>query len=363
MLALASESEATMMRRDFLEALTATAALPLATGAATAAPPDKPAEPTTLERPKETVRGEMRYRVLGRTGEEVSLIGLGGHHIGRQKEEKESIAIIRAAIDGGINFMDNCWDYHDGGSEIRTGKALRDGYREKVFLMTKIDGRTKKAAAEQLNQCLQRLQTDVIDLLQHHEVLRLEDPDRIFAEGGAQEAMLEAKKAGKVRFIGFTGHKDPLVHLRMLEVAAKHGFRFDTVQMPLNVMDAHFRSFGKHVLPVLVKEGIGVLGMKSMGDGLILKSKTVAPVECLHYAMTLPTATVITGIDSLEILKQDLEAVKTFRPLTEKQVADLLAQTARAAAEGRFEAFKTTNGFDGTAKNPQWLGEPDKGPG
>ena len=355
-----------MKRREFLEALTATAALPLATGAATAAPPspsDKPVEPTTLERPKETVRGEMRYRPLGRTGEEVSLIGLGGHHIGRQKEEKESIAIIRAAIDAGINFMDNCWDYHDGGSEVRMGKALQDGYRKKVFLMTKIDGRTKKAAAEQIDQSLQRLQTDVIDLMQHHEVIRLEDPDRIFAEGGAQEAVLAAKKAGKVRFIGFTGHKDPLVHLRMLEVAAKHGFRFDAVQMPLNVMDAHFRSFEKQVLPVLVKEGIGVLGMKSMGDGLILKSKTATPVECLHYAMTLPTSTVITGIDSLKILKQDLEAVKTFQPLTEKQVADLLARTAKAAAEGRFEGFKTTNGFDGTAKNPKWLGEADKGPG
>ena len=355
-----------MKRRKFLEVLTATAALPLATGATAAAmqsPRDKPGEPPALERPKETVRGGMRYRPLGHTGEEVSLIGLGGHHIGRQKEEKESVAIIRVAIDAGINFMDNCWDYHDGRSEIRMGKALKDGYRNKAFLMTKIDGRTKKAAAEQIDQSLQRLQTDVIDLLQHHEVIRLEDPDRIFADGGAQEAVLAAKKAGKVRFIGFTGHKDPLVHLRMLEVAAKHGFRFDAVQMPLNVMDAHFRSFEKQVLPVLVKEGIGVLGMKSMGDGLILKSKTVTPVECLHYAMTVPTSTVITGIDSLQILKQDLEAVKSFRPLTEKQVADLLARTANPASTGRFEGFKTTNGFDGTAKNPQWLGEADTGPG
>jgi aryl-alcohol dehydrogenase-like predicted oxidoreductase len=305
----------------------------------------------------------MRYRQLGRTGEQVSVIGLGGHHIGRQKEEKESIEIIRAAIDAGVNFMDNCWDYHDGGSEVRMGKALQDGYRKKVFLMTKIDGRTKQSAAEQLGQCLKRLRTDVIDLLQFHEVIRLEDPDRIFAEGGALEAVLAAKKAGKVRFIGFTGHKDPLVHLRMLEVAAKHKLRFDAVQMPLNVMDAHFRSFGEKVLPVLVKEGIGVLGMKSMGDGLVLKSKTVTPVECLHYAMTLPTSTVITGIDSLKVLKQDLEAVKTFKPLTEKEVSALLARTAKAASEGRFERFKTTNGFDGTAKNPQWLGASDEGPG
>ncbi len=344
-----------MNRQKFLELMAATTAVPLAAGAL-------PAGPDRLERPKETVRGEMRYRPLGHTGEEVSVIGLGGHHIGRQKEEKESIGIIRAAIDAGITFMDNCWDYHDGGSEVRMGKALRDGYRKKVFLMTKIDGRTRKAAAEQIDQCLRRLQTDVIDLLQYHEVIRLEDADRIFAEGGAQEAMLGAKKAGKVRFIGFTGHKDPLVHLRMLEVSKENGFRFDAVQLPLNVMDAHFRSFERNVLPVLVKEGIGVLGMKALGDSLILTSRTATPVECLHYAMTLPTSTVITGIDSIQILKQDLDAVKMFRPLTEKQVADLLARTAQAASRGKFEGFKTTNAFDGTAKNPSWLGEADKGP-
>jgi aryl-alcohol dehydrogenase-like predicted oxidoreductase len=345
-----------MKRREFLEVMAATAAVPLGASAT-------PADSDKRERPKETVRGDMRYRALGRTKEEVSVIGLGGHHIGRQKEEKDSIEIIRAAIDGGINFMDNCWDYHDGGSEVRMGKALKDGYRKKVFLMTKIDGRTKRAAAEQLDESLKRLQTDVIDLLQFHEVIRLEDPDRIFAEGGALEAVAAAKKAGKVRFIGFTGHKDPLVHLRMLEVAAEHKFRFDAVQMPLNVLDAHFRSFEKKVLPVLVEQGIGVLGMKSMGDGLVLKSKAATAVECLHYAMTLPTSTVITGIDSMKILEQDLKAVKTFEPLTERQVSSLLARTAKAAAEGKFERFKTTNGFDGTAKNPKWLGEPDMGPG
>jgi predicted aldo/keto reductase-like oxidoreductase len=343
-------------RREFLEVMAATAAVPPAAGTT-------PADSGERERPKETVRGDMRYRPLGRTKEEVSVIGLGGHHIGRQKEEKDSIEIIRAAIDGGINFMDNCWDYHDGGSEVRMGKALKDGYRKKVFLMTKIDGRTKKAAAEQLDQSLERLQTEVIDLLQFHEVIRLEDPDRVFAKGVAMEAVLAAKKAGKVRFIGFTGHKDPLVHLRMLEVAEGHGFRFDAVQMPLNVLDAHFRSFEKKVLPVLVEKGIGVLGMKSMGDGLVLKSKAATAVECLHYAMTLPTSTVITGIDSMKILGQDLKAVKTFEPLTEKQLTALLARTAKAAAGGEFERFKTTNGFDGTAKNPKWLGEPDTGPG
>src|SRR3954451_11155831 len=221
-----------MQRREFLTVMAAAEAVPPVTGAG-------PADPSKLERPRETVRGGMRYRPLGRTGEEVSLIGLGGHHIGRQKEEKESIEIIRAAVDGGINFMDNCWDYHDGGSELRMGKALRGGYRKKVFLMTKIDGRTKKSAAEQIDESLKRLQTDVIDLLQFHEIIRLEDPDRIFAEGGAMEAVVAAKKAGKVRFVGFTGHKDPFVHLRMLEVAEQHKFRFDAAQMPLYVLDAH----------------------------------------------------------------------------------------------------------------------------
>ena len=306
--------------------------------------------------------GDMIYRALGRTGEQVSLIGLGGHHIGRQKEEKESLRIIRTAIDRGITFMDNCWDYNDGLSEIRMGKALRDGYREKVFLMTKIDGRTRKAAAEQIDQCLRRLQTDAIDLLQHHEVIRLEDPDRVFAESGAQEAVLAAQKAGKVRFIGFTGHKDPVVHLRMLEIAKERGFRFDAVQMPLNVMDAHFRSFEQNVLPELVEEGIGVLAMKALGDGDLLRSEAASPVECLHYTMSLPVSTVITGIDSMEILEQDLEAVSSFRPLTESQVAGLLARTAEASSRGRFERFKTTNAFDATAQNPGWLGEPAEGP-
>ncbi len=306
--------------------------------------------------PTQTKKGEMIYRRLGRTGEKVSVIGLGGHHIGRPKDEEEGLRLIRAAIDRGINFMDNSWDYHNGGSEIRMGKALRDGYRQKVFLMTKIDGRTKEAAAKQIDDSLKRLQSDRIDLLQHHEIIRMEDPDRIFAPGGAMEAVLAAQKAGKIRYIGFTGHKDPLVHLRMLDVAAQNNFRFDTVQMPLNVMDAHFRSFERQVLPRLVKDGIGVLGMKSMGDQKILKSNTVKPIECLHYAMNLPTSTVITGIESMKILDQALEAVRTFEPLNQKQVQELLNRTRQAAAKGQYELFKTTSQFDSTAKNPEWLG-------
>ncbi len=315
-----------------------------------------------MDTPPTIRKGDMIYRELGRTGEQVSLIGLGGHHIGRPRDESEGIRIVRTAVDRGVTFMDNSWDYHDGLSEVRMGKALRDGYREKVFLMTKIDGRTRKAAAEQIDQSLRRLQTDVIDLLQHHEVIRLEDPDRIFAEGGAQEAVLDAQKAGKVRFIGFTGHKDPLVHLRMLEFGKENGFRFDAVQMPLNVMDPHFRSFERNVLPELRKENVGVLAMKALGDGFLLESQAATPMECLHYAMNLPISTLIAGIDRMEILEQDLEAVKSFRPLTEGQVSDLLARTARAASRGAFERFKTTNAFDATAHNPGWLGKPDAGP-
>ena len=301
-------------------------------------------------------RGEMLYRKLGRTGIEVSIVGLGGHHIGRPADEQDAIRIVRTGIDRGITFLDNSWDYHAGASELRMGKALRDGYRDRVFLMTKIDGRTKDAAARQIDESLRRLQTDHVDLMQHHEVIRLEDPDRIFAAGGAQEAMVDARRAGKVRYIGFTGHKDPLVHRRMLQLAAAHGFRFDAVQMPLNAMDAHFRSFEHEVVPLLVKDGIGVLGMKSMGDGVILESGVVKPIECLHYAMNLPTSVVITGVDSMTLLEQAFEAVRTFRPLTSSDVAGLLARTRPAAADGRYEQFKTTARFDSTALHPDWLG-------
>jgi uncharacterized protein len=300
---------------------------------------------------------EVPRRTLGRTGEKISMVGLGGFHLGKPElQASESIRIIRTAIDNGINFLDNCWDYNGGESEIRMGKALRDGYRQKAFLMSKIDGRNQAAAANQINESLRRLQTDRIDLLQFHEVIRDTDPDRIFAEGGAMEAVLEAQKAGKIRFIGFTGHKSPDIHLKMLATASKHGFTFDAVQMPLNVMDAHFNSFEKKVLPVLLKNDIGVLGMKPMGDPFILRSETVTPVECLHYAMNLPTSVVITGCDSMEILNQALGAARTFRPMNSNEVAALLARTAQAAQSGKFELYKTTHHFDGTYQNPQWLG-------
>jgi predicted aldo/keto reductase-like oxidoreductase len=304
----------------------------------------------------ETRKGEMIYRALGRTGEKVSAIGLGGFHIGVPKEEQESVGLIRSAIDRGITFMDNCWDYHEGESERRMGKALRDGYRDKVFLMTKIDGRTKALAARQIDESLRRLQTDRIDLMQHHEVIRMEDPDRIFAEDGSNAAVLEAKRAGKVRFVGFTGHKDPAVHLRTLEIAAQQKFRFDAVQMPLNVMDAHFRSFERNVLPELVKEGIGVLGMKALGSGAIPQTRIVTAIECLHYALNLPTSVVITGMENGDRLEQALEAMRTFKPMSKEELAVLLSRTGQAAATGKHEGFKTTTAFDATARHPEWLG-------
>jgi aryl-alcohol dehydrogenase-like predicted oxidoreductase len=298
------------------------------------------------------------YRSLGRTGERVSAIGIGGWHIGLPHvDEALAIRIIRTALDAGLNFLDNSWDYNDGASEERMGKALRDGYRERAFLMTKIDGRSKKEAARQLDESLRRLRTDRIDLVQHHEVIRFEDPHRIFDTEGAHAALVDARAAGKVRYIGFTGHKDPAIHLQMLDVARRHGFTFDAVQMPINVMDAHYRSFAKLVLPELVGSGIGVLGMKSMSNGYILKSGTVTATDCLHYAMTLPTSVVITGCDSMQILEQAVNALRTFRPLSESEMHRLLAKTAKAGEDGRFEPFKTSSIYDSTAANPRLLGE------
>jgi len=308
--------------------------------------------------PNASSPGDMPYRILGRTGERVSAIGLGGWHLGLSHvDEALSIRIVREAIDRGITFLDNSWDYNEGASEIRMGQALRDGYRQRAFVMTKIDGRSKIEAARQLEESLRRLGVDCIDLVQHHEVIRFEDPHRIFDDEGAHAALIEARQAGKLRFIGFTGHKDPRIHLHMLEVADQAGFAFDTVQMPLNVMDAHYRSFERLVLPELSRRNTGVLGMKSLANGVILKAGAVTAIECLHYALSLPTSVVITGIDRLDRLHQAVEAARTFRPMDQAQRSALLAKTAAAAAHGVFEPFKTTSIFDSTASNPAWLGE------
>ena len=341
-----------MERRDFLKTATAASVGAAVTGSAEAA--STQAGHTPVKRPQSP---EMVYRQLGTTGEVVSAIGMGGFHIGKQKDPAESVKLIRDGINAGITFMDNCWDYNDGISEVRMGHALKDGYRQKVFLMTKIDGRDAEEYDKQLEQSMGRLGTDMIDLVQFHEVIRMEDPDRIFAKGGAIEAAIKARDAGKIRYIGFTGHKDPAVHLRMLEVAKKNSFHFDTVQMPINVMDAHFRSFTRQVMPVAIEQGIGVLAMKTFGDHFILESGTVQPIEALHYGLTQPVSVVITGIDNDTVLKQALEAAKTFKPMTQAAVKELLARTEAAASEGKYELFKTSSHFDGTAQNPKWLGK------
>jgi uncharacterized protein len=301
--------------------------------------------------------GGMQYRTLGRTGQRVSIIGLGGAHIGlSQVSEADSVRIVRTAIESGINFMDNSWDYNGGQSEIRMGKALRDGYRQRVFLMTKLDGHDAKTATAQLDESLRRLQVDHIDLIQFHEVIRMDDPEKIFAPSGALEGMLKARQAGKVRYIGFTGHKSPAIHLHMLDTASRNNFTFDTVQMPLNVMDAHYDSFEKTVLPVLAQHNIGALGMKPMGAQVILQSGVVDARECLRYALSLPVAVVITGCDSLPILQQALNVALNFRPLAESERTALLARTELVANNGKYELYKTSHHFDGTWQNPQWLG-------
>ncbi|MCJ2112502.1 aldo/keto reductase [Methylobacterium sp. E-025] len=358
-----------MERRSFLQSAVVGAGLAAAGGSSataavdpTALPGNRPSDPASLPLvtdPGER-RGEMLYRAFGRHSDKISAIGMGGFHLGKSAvTDDEATRLIHQGIERGITFMDNCWDYNEGRSELRMGAALQEGSRrDKVFLMSKMDGRTKEEAMKQIDASLHRLRTDRIDLVQHHEILRYDDPDRVFAEGGAMEAFVEAKKAGKLRYIGFTGHKDPRIHLQMLEVAHERGFQFDSVQMPLNVMDAHFRSFGHLVLPYLVQNGIAALGMKTFGDGVILKSDApIKPIEYLHFGLNLPVSVLITGIQSQRDLDQAFEAVKTFRPMDKAAVAELLGRSRPYALEGKYELFKTSATFDGTAKNAAWLGE------
>jgi predicted aldo/keto reductase-like oxidoreductase len=323
-----------LQRREFLAGL---AALPLATSL------------------HAETRDGVIYRKLGSTGERVSAIGLGGFHIG-VPDEAEGIRIIRTAVDRGINFLDNSWDYHEGGSEIRMGKALRDGYRQRVFLMTKYNGRTRASAAQQIDESLKRLQTDHLDLIQFHENIRMNDPNRYFAPGGAHEAIMAAKQAGKVRYIGFTGHKDPSIHLHMLDMAAKNNFHFDSCQMPLNILDYQFRRFAHQVVPRLAKEGTAVLGMKPLASGQIFGAGQITAIECLHYALNLPTSVVMNGCDSMERLDQAFTAMRTFKPLGQAELEALVQKTHEAALSGRFERFKTSDEFDGTTHDPASMG-------
>jgi len=348
-------------RRSFLSGVAASLAAWRARHATAAEPPKKPQPGAPApEDFKLPAGGHMPTRALGRTGVEVSLLGLGGFHIGQAKDEATATRIIRTAIDHGVNFLDNCWDYNDGRSQIWMGRALRDGYRKRAFLMTKIDGRTRQAAADQIDQCLRDFGTDVIDLVQIHEVIRMSDPDRVFGPSGAIEALEAARKAGKIRFVGFTGHKSPEIHLRMLTIAREHKYHFDTVQLPINVMDPHYRSFGNHVVPELVKDQIGVLGMKPLGSGLFLRSEpmqehAITPTECLQFSMSQPTSVVITGCDTLGILMQGLDAAYRWHPMNEPEKHAALERTAAVARHGEWEKYKTTETFDGTAQHPWWL--------
>jgi predicted aldo/keto reductase-like oxidoreductase len=303
-----------------------------------------------------TVNGIGR-RKLGRADAEVSIVGMGGYHLGMSSlSEQDAIGLVRKGLDEGINFLDNCWDYNGGVSEERVGKALRDGYRGKAFLMTKIDGRTGAEARKQLEQSLTRLQTDHIDLLQLHEVIRPGDPEQAFQPDRVIDVLQRARSEGKIRFIGFTGHKSPEIHLHMIETADKHGFTFESVQMPVNALDEHYDSFGQKVIPVAHKHGMAVLGMKPLANGAILKTNTVSAVEALRYAMSVPVTVTITGCESMPILEQVLNVARKFKPMTNAEKLAVLQKTAPVAADGKFEAYKSSHMYDGTVHNPQWLG-------
>ena len=296
-------------------------------------------------------KGDIPYRSLGQTGEKVSLLGMGGWQLGRMPDEGFSTRFVRTAIDSGINYLEAAWDYHAGLSEYRLGKALLDGWRKKIFLATKINGRRKDIANWQLEESLRRLRTDVIDLAIFHEVLHPEEPEIILGPGGALEAFLEARKAGKIRYIGFSGHYDPSVHIKLLDLAEKQGFRFDVGMIALNVMDPHYKSFAKTVLPRLAAHGTGVLGFKTMGGGAfvgperVLEGIQVTPADCLRYVMSLPTSVVISGMDTFEILERNVQVARGFTPMSEEEVSSLLARTAESGRTGKFEWFKGQEGL------------------
>jgi len=309
-----------MKRRTFLEASLATAAML--------------GLPAWAEK-----REGMPYRELGKTGEKVSLLCVGGYHIGVDKlSDDESVALMRTAVDEGVNFFDNAWAYHDGRSEVRMGKALKDGYRDKVFLMTKGQARDAKGAQQYLEESLRRLDVDTIDLWQIHEIVRPESPGLIYGQG-VMEYLLKAKEEGKIRHIGFTGHHLTSIHLEMLE----GGFPFDTVQMPMSILDYHYRSFQGTILPKALERGMGVLAMKTLGGGpgAIPKSGAASVEECLRYAMSLPVSTVVSGMKTMEELRQNIGAAKSFTPMSETEISALRERTQPFGNDGRFEDYKT----------------------
>ncbi|MEO5816933.1 MAG: aldo/keto reductase [Gemmatimonadaceae bacterium] len=289
-----------------------------------------------------TTTAPIPQRIFGRTGETISAIGLGGFHLGLVGTEREAISIVHQAIDAGITFMDNAWEYHDGKSEMRMGKALAGGRRDQVFLMTKVctHGRDAKVAMRQLEDSLRRLKTDHIDLWQVHEVAYAGDPERHFMKGGVIEALDRAKQKGLIRHAGFTGHKDPALHLKMLS----YGYPFDSCQMPLNCFDATFRSFEEQVLPECARQGIAAIGMKSLGgEGEAVKKRAVAAQDAIRYAMSLPVAVTVTGIDSLKVLRQNISVARGFQPMGAVEMEKLRARCASFAVDGRFELYKTTS--------------------
>jgi uncharacterized protein len=349
-----------MERREFLkQAAAAATATGLKGAAGQNADPNSGLQGAAAHTPLpvvSTVNGIGR-RKLGRSDVEVSIIGIGGYHLGLSVvSEQDAIRIVRTALDQGINFLDNCWDYNSGVSEERMGKALADGYRKKAFLMTKIDGRTGAEARRQLEQSLTRLKTDHIDLVQIHEVIRMTDPEQAFQPGNVVDVLKRARQDGKIRFIGFTGHKSPDMHLNMIHTADKHGFTFDTVQMPVNALDVHYESFGQKVIPVANEHRMAVLGMKPLSNGAILKAGTVSAVDALHYAMSVPVTVTITGCQSQANLEQALALARHFKPMDEQQKIDLLKKTAPLATAGKFEDYKSSHIYDGTFNNPRWLG-------
>jgi len=349
-----------MDRRDFLKhaaAAAAVAGLENSSGQDVAAAQELQGGTAHSSLPLASVVNGIGRRKLGHSDVDVSIIGVGGYHLGLANvQEQDAIRIIRHALDEGINFLDNCWDYNAGVSEERMGKALKDGYRQKAFLMTKIDGRTGAEARKQIDESLRRLNTDSVDLLQIHEVIRMTDAEQAFQPGNVIDVLQQARKAGKIRFIGFTGHKSPEMHLNMIAAADRHNFQFDTVQMPVNALDDHFNSFGRLVIPVARRHNIAILGMKSLSNGAILKTNTVTASEALRYAMSVPVTTTVCGCESLANLEEKISVARDFKPMTPQQKIAVLRKTASVGGEGKFEDYKNSHIYDGTFHNPQWLG-------